>query len=31
VQREIEGNPTGAAMRELLARKQELLKRRTAG
>jgi DNA primase len=30
VQREIEGNPTGAAMRELLARKQELLKRRTA-
>ena len=31
VQREIEGNPTGAAMRELSARKQELLKRRTAG
>jgi DNA primase len=31
VQREIESNPSGAAMRELLARKQELLKRRVAG
>ena len=31
VQREIESNPTGEAMRELLARKQELLKRRAAG
>jgi len=31
VQREIEGNPTGAALRELLARKQELLKKRAAG
>ena len=31
VQREIESNPTGTAMRELLARKQELLKRRVAG
>jgi DNA primase len=30
VQREIESNPSGAAMRELLARKQELLKRRAA-
>jgi hypothetical protein len=30
VQREIENNPSGAAMRELLARKQELLKRRAA-
>jgi DNA primase len=31
VQREIEGNPTGGVLRELLARKQELLKRRAAG
>jgi DNA primase len=31
VQREIESNPSGTAMRELLARKQELLKRRAAG
>jgi DNA primase len=31
VQREIEQNPGGAAMRDLLARKQELLKRRAAG
>jgi DNA primase len=31
VQREIECSPSGAAMRELLTRKQELLKRRTAG
>jgi len=31
VQREIESNPTAVAMRELLARKQELLKRRAAG
>ena len=31
VQREIEGNPSGTAMRELLARKQELLKRRAVG
>jgi DNA primase len=31
VQREIENNPNGPAMRELLARKQELLKRRAAG
>jgi DNA primase len=31
VQREIENNPSGAAMRDLLARKQELLKRRAAG
>jgi uncharacterized protein YfcZ (UPF0381/DUF406 family) len=31
VQREIESNPSGSAMRELLARKQELLKRRAAG
>jgi DNA primase len=31
VQREIENNPSGTAMRELLARKQELLKRRAAG
>jgi DNA primase len=31
VQREIESNPNGAALRELLARKQELLKRRAAG
>src|SRR5271170_6655687 len=30
VQREIENNPSGAAMRDLLARKQELLKRRVA-
>jgi hypothetical protein len=30
VQREIEKNPSGAGLRELLARKQELLKRRTA-
>jgi DNA primase len=30
VQREIESNPSGAALRELLARKQELLKRRAA-
>jgi hypothetical protein len=31
VQREIEGNPTGAAMRELLVRKQALLKRKAVG
>jgi DNA primase len=31
VQREIESNPSGTALRELLARKQELLKRRRAG
>ncbi|HTP69268.1 MAG TPA: DNA primase [Dongiaceae bacterium] len=31
VQREIESNPTGEAMRGLLARKQELLKKRAAG
>jgi DNA primase len=31
LQREIENNPAGAALRELLTRKQELLKRRTAG
>ena len=31
VQREIESSPSGAAMRELLARKQELMKRRAAG
>ena len=31
LQREIENSPTEAAMRELLARKQDLLKRRTAG
>ena len=31
VQREIESNPTGTALRELLARKQELLRRRAAG
>jgi DNA primase len=31
VQREIESNPSPAAMRELLARKQELMKRRVAG
>jgi DNA primase len=31
VQREIESNPTGAALRELLERKQELLKKRAAG
>lgn len=31
VQREIESNPTGTALRELLARKQEILKRRAAG
>jgi len=31
VQREIESNPTGVALRELLARKQELLKKRAAG
>jgi len=31
VQREIESNPPGAGLRELLARKQELLKRRAAG
>lgn len=30
VQREIEKNPTGGSLRDLLARKQELLKRRTA-
>jgi DNA primase len=30
VQREIESNPTGTALRDLLARKQELLKRRAA-
>jgi len=31
VQREIESNPTGTALRELLAKKQELLKRRAVG
>ena len=31
VQREIENNPTGTALRELLERKQALLKRRAAG
>ncbi|MGB7437895.1 MAG: DNA primase [Candidatus Acidiferrum sp.] len=31
VQREIEGNPSGTAMRDLLARKQELMKRRAVG
>jgi len=31
LQREIESNPTGEALRGLLARKQELLKRRAAG
>jgi DNA primase len=31
VQREIENNPSGVGLRELLARKQELLKRRAAG
>jgi DNA primase len=31
VQREIESNPTGGALRELLARKQELLKRKALG
>jgi DNA primase len=31
VQREIENSPSAVAMRELLARKQELLKRRAAG
>jgi DNA primase len=31
VQREIESNPSAAAMRELLARKQELLKHRAVG
>jgi hypothetical protein len=31
VQREIEGNPSGAALRELLERKQRLLKGRAAG
>jgi DNA primase len=31
VQREIESNPTGTALRELLTRKQELLRRRAAG
>jgi len=31
VQREIESNPSGAALRELLVRKQELLRRRAAG
>ena len=31
VQREIESNPSGAALRELLTRKQELLRRRAAG
>ena len=31
VQREIESNPSGASLRELLARKQALLKRRAAG
>jgi DNA primase len=31
VQREIESNPTGEVLRGLLARKQELLKRRAAG
>jgi DNA primase len=30
VQREIEGNPSGSALRDLLTRKQELLKRRVA-
>jgi len=31
LQREIESNPTGEALRGLLARKQDLLKRRVAG
>jgi DNA primase len=31
VQREIENNPAGTSLRELLARKQELLKRRAVG
>jgi len=31
VQREIESNPSGTALRELLERKQKLLKRRRAG
>jgi len=31
VQREIESNPTGEALRGLLTRKQELLKKRAAG
>jgi len=31
VQREIETNPSGPTLRELLARKQELLRRKTAG
>jgi len=31
VQREIESNPSGATLRDLLARKQELLRRRAAG
>jgi len=31
VQREIESSPSGVALRELLARKQELLRRRAAG
>jgi DNA primase len=31
VQREIEGNPSGASLRDLLTRKQELLKRKVAG
>jgi DNA primase len=31
LQREIESNPNGAVLRELLARKQELLKRRATG
>lgn len=31
VQRDIEKNPTGAALRDLLTRKQELLKRRATG
>jgi DNA primase len=31
VQRDIEKNPTGPALRDLLARKQELLKRRVSG
>jgi DNA primase len=31
VQREIESNPTGGTLRELLARKQELLKRKAVG
>ncbi len=31
LQREIESSPSGTTMRELLARKQELMKRRTAG